>query len=154
MIYLGSFYFTLGYLIRKESVYIFLVLFVPLFLTYFIKEKETYIKSIYDNLKPGGFLILTEKTKNSGIELELYHQFKRNQGVSDEEISKKSESLIGKMFINSEFWYFKICKEIGFKEPAKCMSGNGYQLWFAIPEIKITEENDCCRIQSSSGKNS
>lgn len=29
----------------------------------------------------------------------------------------------------------------GFKKPIKCLSGNGYQLWFAIPEIKLTDEN-------------
>ena len=28
-----------------------------------------------------------------------------------------------------------------YEKPLKAMSGNGYQLWFSIPEIKITEEN-------------
>lgn len=31
--------------------------------------------------------------------------------------------------------------EKGFKRPIKCMSGNGWQLWSAIPEIKITDKN-------------
>lgn len=31
--------------------------------------------------------------------------------------------------------------EKGFKKPVKAMSGNGWQLWAAIPEIKITDKN-------------
>lgn len=31
--------------------------------------------------------------------------------------------------------------EKGFKRPVKCMSGNGWQLWSAIPEIEPTKDN-------------
>ena len=83
---------------------------------HFIKQKEEYIRNIYNNLKPNGILILTDKTKNAGVQLALYHQFKRKNGVSDEEIKQKAISLRGKMFINSEFWYIETCKNIGFSE--------------------------------------
>jgi len=83
---------------------------------HFINQKELYLQSIYKNLKPNGILVLSDKTKNEGIELDLYHQFKKSRGVTQEEIIRKANSLIGKMFIDSEFWYIETCKRIGFSE--------------------------------------
>ena len=56
------------------------------------------LKNIYEGLLPGGSLVLIEKIK-SGIPaldrtfIEFHHQFKRDQGYSNLEISKKREAL-------------------------------------------------------------
>lgn len=83
---------------------------------HFIKEKKQYLQSIFDNLESGGFVILSDKTKNDGVELELYHNFKRKQGVSEEEIAAKAASLVGVMFINDVEWYFNTLREVGFRD--------------------------------------
>lgn len=82
---------------------------------HFIQEKIQYLQNIYDSLDYGGFLILSEKTYNNGIELDLYHDFKKSQGVSDQKILEKAESLKGIMFIDPPEWYITVLKDIGFK---------------------------------------
>lgn len=83
---------------------------------HFISQKETYLKHIFDNLASGGFLVLSEKTANSGIALEQYHRYKSMQGVSDEDILKKAESVKNVMFVNSPNWYLTTLSNLGFNE--------------------------------------
>ena len=52
--------------------------------------------------------------------------------ATDEEL-KKAEIVADKIIA----WF----KEMGFIQPSKCMSGNGYQLWCAIPKIGIDNIN-------------
>lgn len=85
---------------------------------HFIKDKQTYLQKIYDGLNDGGFAIITDKTSNVGTELELYHNFKRTQGVSEEDIVAKAASVQSIMFINEPSWYLDTLKEIGFKQVA------------------------------------
>lgn len=82
---------------------------------HFIKDKVSYLKDVYANLKPGGFLVLSDKTCNSGIDLELYHKFKQSQGVTPEEISAKAASVKNIMFINEPMWYIDTLTQLGFK---------------------------------------
>jgi tRNA (cmo5U34)-methyltransferase len=83
---------------------------------HFIKNKESYLKKIYDVLNPGGFLVLSEKTENEGLALERYHAWKQEQGVSEEEIVSKSRSLERVMHINSAEWYINQLRASGFHE--------------------------------------
>lgn len=99
---------------------------------HFMREKLDYITSIYNGLHVGGFLILTDKTKNSGIDLELYYDFKRKQGVSEEEIHAKAESLKDVMFIDSPEWYLDTLRNVGFKEVSIINSAPCFTTFLAI----------------------
>ncbi|MBT5028571.1 MAG: carboxy-S-adenosyl-L-methionine synthase CmoA [Nitrospinaceae bacterium] len=62
------------------------------------ENREAFLKNIYQGLLPGGSLILIEKIKNAIPDLdrtfiEFYHQFKRDQGYSNLEISRKRDAL-------------------------------------------------------------
>lgn len=81
---------------------------------HFIENKEKYLQCIYEGLNPGGFVIITDKTQDQGLALDLYHEFKKNQGVSDEEIQAKAQSVKNMMFINSPDWYIKTLESLGF----------------------------------------
>lgn len=83
---------------------------------HFIQDKISYLQKIYESLEPGGFLFLTDKTQNHGHALELYHEFKRSKGVSDEEIKIKAASVQNIMFINPVDWYFRTLENVGFRE--------------------------------------
>jgi tRNA (cmo5U34)-methyltransferase len=83
---------------------------------HFIKNKIDYLEDIFNGLDKSGFLILSEKTCNTGIELELYHNFKRKNGVSDSEIERKSEQLKNVMFVDDVDWYIQAFKNIGFQK--------------------------------------
>jgi len=62
-----------------------------------------------------GLLIITDKTKNDGLDLSLYHRFKMSVGVSRGEIQSKSQSVKDIMYINDCVWYIDKLKELGFK---------------------------------------
>jgi tRNA (cmo5U34)-methyltransferase len=81
---------------------------------HFIKNKKDYLVDIFNGLEPGGFLILTEKTVNDGLDLQLYHEHKKKKGVSDKEIQNKASSLVGVMFVDNVLWYLQTLQDIGF----------------------------------------
>lgn len=85
---------------------------------HFIQEKREYLEKIYKNLNTDGMVIVTDKTADSGVVLDLYHDMKRDLGVSDEDIALKAESLKGVMFVNPPEWYLSTLKEIGFSDVA------------------------------------
>jgi len=60
--------------------------------------RPALIKRLFANLRPGGLLILSEKTILGDKRLnrnfiDIYHDFKREQGYSDLEIARKREAI-------------------------------------------------------------
>jgi hypothetical protein len=47
---------------------------------------------------------------------------------------------LGQVYMKAEA-IARASKLFGFQHPNVCMSGNGYQLWYAIPSIPITDDN-------------
>lgn len=61
-------------------------------------QRPPLIHRLYNNLKPGGILILSEKTiqpdKNLNRSyIDIYHRFKQERGYSELEIARKREAL-------------------------------------------------------------
>lgn len=61
-------------------------------------QRPPLIRRLYENLRPGGLLILSEKTilddkRLNRTFIDIYHDFKREQGYSDLEIARKREAL-------------------------------------------------------------
>lgn len=60
--------------------------------------RQEFLRRLWDQLRPGGVVILSEKTISHDPLLnrkyiEMYHQFKRRKGYSELEIAKKREAL-------------------------------------------------------------
>lgn len=62
-------------------------------------ERRSILKRIYDALRPGAFLVLSEKTlgapKEEALFVSRYDAFKRENGYSEEEIERKRKALVG-----------------------------------------------------------
>ena len=61
-------------------------------------QRQSFIQRIYENLRPGGVLLLSEKVISNDRRLNreyinIYHRFKRTKGYSELEIAKKREAL-------------------------------------------------------------
>jgi tRNA (cmo5U34)-methyltransferase len=61
-------------------------------------RRKAFIHQLFDNLRPGGILILSEKKISHDPLLnrkyiDIYHQFKLDRGYSELEIAKKREAL-------------------------------------------------------------
>lgn len=72
---------------------------------HFVKDKVAYFQDIYDCLEPGGYLILTDKTIQTATGKQLYYDFKRKNGVSEEYIVAKEQQLKGIMHSMPVEWY-------------------------------------------------
>lgn len=97
---------------------------------HFIKDKYSYLQAIYDNLSNAGMLILTDKTIQSELTKELYYDFKRNNGVSDEYIVEKENQLKGYMHLENVDWYFYTLDIIGFKPVEIINSALGFTTFY------------------------
>lgn len=83
---------------------------------HFVDKREEYLKSIYDAMSYNGMLILSDKMSHTPEIQGLYYCFKRDQGVDNEEIEKKKNSLVGVLTNQSLEWYMTTLSKIGFKD--------------------------------------
>jgi len=81
---------------------------------HFVRDKVRYLRDIHTQLEPGGYLILSDKTYNQGTFLDLYHDYKRSQGVSDQEVAEKAAAVKDVMFIDDQSWYISTLADLGF----------------------------------------
>ena len=82
-------------------------------------SRETILRRIYEALLPGGVLILSEKVKGeqSGHDellIHLHHNFKRDNGYSDLEVSQKRTALENVMLLDTQSEHFTRFKAVGF----------------------------------------
>ena len=82
---------------------------------HFIKEREAYLRDIYNGLEIGGYLILTEKILQSSEAVGLYKKFKQDQGLDDEYIKYKEEALKEILVSYPLDWYLVTLRKIGFR---------------------------------------
>lgn len=82
---------------------------------HFILDRKTYIKDIYENLEDGGILILSEKMTTDDNILNLYHDFKRQSGLTEKEIIDKHSKIQGVLITYPLEWYIDTLKDIGFR---------------------------------------
>jgi tRNA (cmo5U34)-methyltransferase len=61
-------------------------------------KRDAMIRRIYDGLRPGGMLLLSEKTcfadaDKQAFETDMYHEFKKLMGYSEMEVAQKRKAL-------------------------------------------------------------
>ena len=83
---------------------------------HFIKDRRAYLEDIKKSLAPGGVLILTEKITGSLLANELYYDFKRRNGMTEEQIEEKKQRLEGVLDTYPLQWYLDNLTELGFKQ--------------------------------------
>lgn len=81
---------------------------------HFIKDKISYLSAMHNNLDGQGFLVLTDKTSLDPVCIKKYHEWKSSQGVTEEQIQAKEQSVKDVMFINSPKWYLDSLQQVGF----------------------------------------
>lgn len=84
-------------------------------------DREALLTKIYQGLNPGGILVLSEKIRHpsrAGNELliDLHHQFKRNNGYSELEVSQKRAALEKVMLTDTFGEHETRLKNAGFSD--------------------------------------
>jgi SAM-dependent methyltransferase len=82
---------------------------------HFIRDRERYLESIRTSMTSGGLLILSEKVISSPLAHDLYYDFKRSNGLTEEEIHKKQQQLAGVLTPYPLTWYIETLYGLGFK---------------------------------------
>lgn len=83
---------------------------------HFIKAREDYIRSIFNGLNPGGVFVLSERMEGSQTSYQLYLDYKRSKGVSEDDIMKKEKALVGVLEPLPLQWYFGVLEKVGFEK--------------------------------------
>lgn len=101
------------------------------------KEREPLMKKLFDSLVPGGVLILSEKIKmahqamNEAI-IDLHHDFKRENGYSDLEISQKRTALENVMVLDEYSAHEQRLLNVGFDAVSAWYQQFNFVSFFAI----------------------
>jgi 2-polyprenyl-3-methyl-5-hydroxy-6-metoxy-1,4-benzoquinol methylase len=83
---------------------------------HFISDREQYLRDIFDSLNPNGMLIVSDKMDHTVETENLYYDFKRANGVSEDIIQKKKLALIGILVTKPLTWYVDTLKSVGFSD--------------------------------------
>jgi tRNA (cmo5U34)-methyltransferase len=82
-------------------------------------QREAVLRRIRDAMSPGDVMILSEKITLQDTELnrhliDLHHDFKRQQGYSDLEISQKRDALENVLVPETRETHFERLRQVGF----------------------------------------
>lgn len=85
------------------------------------EQREDVLKRIFNSLKPGGVLLLSEKIKGENeltdnLLIDLHHDFKRHNGYSELEISQKRTAIENVMRPNTLSTHLERLNTIGFSQ--------------------------------------
>jgi tRNA (cmo5U34)-methyltransferase len=84
-----------------------------------IAQRNTVLRRIREAMSPGDVMILSEKITLQDTELnrhlvDLHHDFKRQQGYSDLEISQKRDALENVLIPETREAHFERLRQVGF----------------------------------------
>jgi tRNA (cmo5U34)-methyltransferase len=100
-------------------------------------ERLALLQKIFNGLRPGGVLVLSEKvvfadaTENQRMQ-QLYQGFKKTMGYSDLEISQKRNALENVLIADDEQQHQERLKTAGFGEIYQCFRGFNFVSYLAI----------------------
>lgn len=100
-------------------------------------QRPALIDALFTNLRPGGLLILSEKTiladkRLNRTFIDIYHNFKREQGYSDLEIARKREALENILIPFSADENKKMLSQAGFKPVTSFFQWFNFSSYIAI----------------------
>ena len=103
------------------------------------QSRPSLLKRVYDDLRPGGLFILTEKIDSEDENIHqlltsLYYDFKRRQGYSELEISQKREALEKVLIPHTPEVQLELLKEAGFKKSSMIFRWYNFACFIGIKE--------------------
>lgn len=102
-------------------------------------RRPTLLKKIYDELRPGGLFVLTEKIDSENEDIHqlltsLYYDFKRRQGYSELEISQKREALEKVLIPHTPEVQIELLKEAGFTKTSMIFRWYNFACFIGIKD--------------------
>ena len=103
--------------------------------------REQVVRKIYRALNPGGIFILSEKvleesTHISRLFVDMYYRFKRRQGYSELEISRKREQLENVLIPYKVDEQYELLRKAGFDQAEIFFKWNNFTSFIAIKNLE------------------
>jgi tRNA (cmo5U34)-methyltransferase len=101
------------------------------------EQRQPLLQRIFDGLRPGGVLVLSEKitfadaAENERMQ-QLYQGFKKTMGYSDLEISQKRNALENVLIPDTAEQHLQRLQTAGFGEIYQCFRGLNFASWLAL----------------------
>lgn len=104
-----------------------------------IEYRQKILKSIYDNLAPGGAFIFVEKLLGTSYDIDSvlvgeYYDLKREHRYTEEQIRDKRKSLEGVLVPVTESWNLDLLHTAGFKKVECFWRYLNFAGWLAVKE--------------------
>ena len=102
--------------------------------------REKVVRRIFEGLNPGGIFILSEKVLEDSTHLsrlfaEMYYQFKRRQGYSELEISRKREKLENVLIPYTVSEQRTLLKAVGFDQVEIFFKWHNFASFLAVKPL-------------------
>lgn len=112
----------------------FTLQFIPL------EQREALLQRLFDALVPGGILILSEKVRETDtftndVLVDLHHEFKRDNGYSELEISQKRAAIENVMRLNSLDEHIERLRKVGFTHVQNWFRYYNFTSTFAVKQV-------------------
>ena len=103
------------------------------------EARDALVKKVYQGLKPGGILVVSEKLHFDNAEIQqaiehMHLQFKRANGYSELEISQKRSSLENVLITDSEQDHLQRFHNAGFKAASIWFQAYNFASFLAIKD--------------------
>jgi tRNA (cmo5U34)-methyltransferase len=102
-----------------------------------INHRHRIVRRAFEQLLPGGILILVEKVLGATDEvdaalIDLYHELKRDHGYTEEEVTRKAAALEGVLTPLTAYWNEAMLKGAGFRAVDVFWSWMNFRAWVAF----------------------
>lgn len=102
-----------------------------------IADRRLLLRRIFEALRPGGILLISEKVRNAAPQLQelttsIYERFKEQQGYSRTEIERKKEALDQVLIPFTEDEHRKHLSAVGFEAVESLMKWNNFVTLVAL----------------------
>lgn len=102
-----------------------------------IEYRPRLVQNIFEHTQSGGACILVEKVLGATGRLDtllvnIYHQMKRENGYSDEEIDRKRLSLEGRLVPVTAAWNQQLLESAGFRQVECIWRWMNFAAWVAV----------------------
>ncbi len=82
---------------------------------HFIENREEYLHDVFNQMTENGILIITDKMDSDDLTKQQYIDFKKERGMTLEEIENKAKAIDGVLVTKPLSWYYEKLSKIGFK---------------------------------------
>jgi len=102
---------------------------------HFIRDPLAYLAAIKRSLAPNGLLILSDKITSSERVHDLYYDYKRANGVSEEDIERKRQQIKGVLQTHSLSWYLNTLAHLGFEQIEVINANTAFVTFMAVNSV-------------------